>query len=125
MQLKDTVRTAIAWCGTLALLGVSALVQRGAAARAQVSKPVSADVVSGKVIYDQKCEPCHFSASSEKKIGPGLGGLMKRAKFKDGLPANDQSLRRVIERGGKDMPGFRDSLNEKQVRDLITYVKTL
>lgn len=109
----------------LALLGVGALVQRGAAARAQVLKSANDEPSSGKSIYDQKCEPCHFSASSETKIGPGLGGLMKRPKFKDGLPANDQSLRRVIERGGKDMPGFRDSLKEKQVRDLIAYVKTL
>lgn len=119
------VRTAIAWCGTLALLGVSALAQRGAAARSQALKSASDELSSGKAIYDQSCEPCHFSASSEKKIGPGLGGLMKRAKFKDGLPANDENLRRVIARGGKDMPGFRDSLKEKQVRDLIAYVKSL
>lgn len=109
----------------LALPAVSALVHRGAAARAQVSKSASGESASGKLLYDQKCEPCHFSTSAEKKIGPGLGGLMKRAKFRDGLPANDQSLRHVIERGGKDMPGFGDSLKSRQVRDLIAYVKTL
>lgn len=125
MRLNRTARLAIVWCGVTALLGVSILVQRGAAARAQVSGAASADLSNGKLIYDQKCEPCHFSTTEEKKIGPGLGGLMKRGKFKDGRAANDESLRRLIEHGGKDMPGFRDSLKEKQVRDLIAYVKTL
>ncbi|MGB7351101.1 MAG: cytochrome c, partial [Candidatus Acidiferrales bacterium] len=62
--------------------------------------------------------------STEKKIGSGLAGLMKRAKFRNGMTADDDHLRRVIERGGKDMPGFRDSLKERQIRDLIAYVKT-
>lgn len=50
---------------------------------------------------------------------------MKRPKFKNGMAANDNNLRRVIERGGKDMPGFSDSLKQKQIRELIAYVKTL
>lgn len=83
------------------------------------------DLSDGKVVYGQKCGACHFETSSEKKIGPGLAGLMKRAKFKNGMAANENNLRRVIERGGKDMPGFRDSLKQKQMRDLIAYVKTL
>ncbi|HEV2421211.1 MAG TPA: cytochrome c [Candidatus Acidoferrales bacterium] len=125
MKPNNTLRRAIAWWGALVLLGASALLQRSTAARAQISKSASDDLATGRSLYDQKCEPCHFSTSSEKKIGPGLAGLMKRAKFKDGLPANDASLRRVIERGGKDMPGFRDSLKERQVRELIAYVNTL
>jgi cytochrome c2 len=125
MRLRNTGRTTVALCGTLALLAASALLQRSAAVPTQTSKAVSSDFSTGKSIYDQKCEPCHYSASAEKKIGPGLGGLMKRVKFKNGLAANDQNLRRVIERGGKDMPGFRNSLKEKQLRDLISYMKTL
>lgn len=126
MKLKNTMQTAIALCGIPVLMGSSALLGRRAAVPAQIAKTsASTDLANGKLIYDQKCESCHFDTTSEKKIGPGLAGLMKRARFKDGLPANDTSLRRVIERGGKDMPGFRDSLKEKQVRDLIAYVKTL
>lgn len=83
------------------------------------------DVAKGKQIYDAKCEICHYSASVEKKIGPGLAGLMKRERFRNGMKANDEDLRRVIEHGGKDMPGFRGSLKPEQIRDLIAYVKTL
>jgi len=119
------MRTATVWCGMLALMAAGAQLQRSVAVPAQIRKSASVDLSDGKLVYDQKCEPCHFSTTTEKKIGPGLAGLMKREKLKDGLPANDASLRRLIERGGKDMPGFRDSLKEKQVRDLIAYVKTL
>jgi len=41
------------------------------------------------------------------------------------MKADDENLRRVIERGGKDMPGYRNSLKPEQIRDLIVYVKTL
>ncbi|HKV28789.1 MAG TPA: cytochrome c [Candidatus Acidoferrales bacterium] len=85
----------------------------------------AAAVARGKQIYGQKCEICHYSASSEKKIGPGLASLMKRGKFQNGMKADDENLRRVIERGGKNMPGYRDSLKAAQIRDLIVYVKTL
>lgn len=101
--------------------------QAGATAKrsAKGSAASSVDLADGKQVYERKCEPCHFSASGEKKIGPGLAGLMKRAKFKNGMTADQDHLRRLIERGGKDMSGFRDSLKEKQIRDLIAYVKTL
>lgn len=83
------------------------------------------DVAKGKQIYGQKCEICHYSSSNEKKIGPGLAGLMRRETFRNEMKVNDENLRRVIERGGKDMPGYRNSLKPAQIRDLIAYVKTL
>jgi mono/diheme cytochrome c family protein len=118
------MRTTMIFCLALAL-AASMAVRGGNASRAgQISKTSMADLSDGRLVYDQKCEACHFSTSSEKKIGPGLAGLMKRAKFRNGMVVNDGHLRRVIERGGKDMPGFRDSLKERQIRDLIAYVKT-
>lgn len=112
--------------GVALLMAASVALQQGSSARvAQVPKSASPDLADGKQVYEQKCEACHFSASGEKKIGPGLAGLMKRPKFKNGMAANNDNLRRVIERGGKDMPGFRSALKEKQIRDLIAYVRTL
>lgn len=92
---------------------------------AQTTASLHADLADGKTVYGQKCAACHFDTSREKKIGPGLAGLMKRPKFNNGMAANDSDLRRLIEQGGKDMPGFRDSLKQKQIRDLIAYVRTL
>lgn len=96
-----------------------------AAAAGQARDSEAVDAVKGKQVYDQKCEICHYSASAEKKIGPGLAGLMKRERFRNGMKADDENLRRIIERGGKDMPGYRSSLKPAQIRDLIAYVKTL
>jgi len=90
-----------------------------------MKEPETEDVAKGKQVYGAKCEICHYSTSTEKKIGPGLAGLMKRERFRNGMKADDENLRRVVERGGKDMPGFRNSLKSAQIRDLIAYVKTL
>lgn len=87
-----------------------------------VLKPDPSD---GQHVFAQKCEACHFDLSSKRKIGPGLAGLMKRGKFKNGMPADEYHLLRVIDRGGKDMPPFRGLLTQKQIRDLIAYVNTL
>jgi mono/diheme cytochrome c family protein len=106
----------------VAVIGISTA--QGAAERARKTSE-AADATKGKQIYGQRCEICHYSASAEKKIGLGLAGLMKRDKFRNGMKADDENLRRVIERGGKDMPGFRSSLKPAQIRDLIAYVKTL
>lgn len=109
----------------LALAGMLSRRSESTARAAQIAATSRAAMANGKLIYDHKCEACHFSTSDEKKIGPGLAGLMKRPRFKNGMTADDAHLRRVIERGGKDMPGFRDSLKDRQIRDLIAYVKTL
>ncbi|HEV2222768.1 MAG TPA: cytochrome c [Candidatus Acidoferrales bacterium] len=98
---------------------------RQVTARRQAKDSEAADAVKGRQVYEQKCEICHYSASAEKKIGPGLAGLMKRERFRNGMKADDENLRRVIERGGKDMPGFRNPLKPEQIRDLIAYVKSL
>ena len=111
---------------TIPILIVSTVFLAGrAAAAGQAKDSEAADAVKGKQVYAQKCEICHYSASTEKKIGPGLAGLMRRETFRNRMKADDENLRRVIERGGKNMPGFRSSLKPSQIRDLIAYVKTL
>jgi mono/diheme cytochrome c family protein len=87
--------------------------------------PSSAEVQRGKKIFNLRCAVCHFPQSAAKKIGPGMKGLSKRGHFADGKPVDDASLRQWIETGGKNMPGFKDSLDGAQIRDLIAYLKTL
>jgi cytochrome c2 len=120
MRIKIARKSLVVF-GLALIAGIG--IQPGSAAQIAATSDVA--VASGQLIYDHKCEACHFRTSDEKKIGPGLAGLMKRLKFKNGMTADEQHLRRVIERGGKDMPGFRGSLKDKQIRDLIAYVKTL
>jgi cytochrome c len=82
-------------------------------------------ITRGRTIYQQRCEICHFSASEAMKIGPGLKGIYKRGKFADGKRMEDASMERWIVEGGKDMPPFKGLLNPSQIRDLLSYLKTL
>jgi cytochrome c len=84
-----------------------------------------ASVARGQFVYKDRCAICHFSESEVKKIGPGLKGIYKRARFTDGGKVDDASVENRILNGGKDMPPFKAVLNPSQVRDLIAYLKTL
>ncbi len=86
---------------------------------------VQGDATKGEQIYGARCAICHFSANTEKKMGPGLKGLYTRGKFADGKKVDDASVRAWIERGGKNMPGYRAVLSAEQIRDLTAYLKTL
>ncbi len=114
-------------CGLLSALALAQSPDKGAnkpkTGPSAASEP--AEVAKGKAIYREQCEICHFSRSRAKKIGPGLKGLYKRGKFADGKKVDDASLEAWIEKGGKDMPSFKETLNREQVRDLIAYLKTL
>jgi mono/diheme cytochrome c family protein len=80
---------------------------------------------SGKDLFNQHCASCHFTETTAQKIGPGLKGLYKRQTFADGKKITDATVTRWIEAGGKDMPGFKETLKPEQLRALISYLKTL
>jgi cytochrome c len=98
---------------------------------AQIRKPEMKPVDSkeaiarGQIVYKAHCEICHYAASTQKKVGPGLKGLPGRAKFADGTKNDAQTLTHLIEIGGKDMPPFRAELSDAQIRDLLAYLRTL
>ncbi len=90
------------------------------------SEENSAAVAAGKAIFEQRCAICHYSESTAKKIGAGLKGLYPRGKFAaGGKTVDDFSVTSWIEKGGVDMPGFRNALKPEQIRALVAYLKTL
>ena len=84
-----------------------------------------AEAASGKQIYFKQCAVCHFANSAAKKIGPGLKSVYSRGKFAGGEKVDDESMRKWINNGDKDMPGFKDTLKPSEVRDLLAYLHTL
>src|SRR5579862_4932834 len=66
---------------------------------ARESSRTAAVVDAGRIVFDQRCEICHFSESTAKKIGPGLKGLFARARFADGAKVNDASVAGIIDEG--------------------------
>ncbi len=86
----------------------------------------SGAVAKGKAIFEQKCSVCHYADSDAKKIGPGLKGLSKRGTFTvNSNKVTDENLKTWIENGDSLMPPFKDVLDAPQIKDLISYVKTL
>lgn len=116
---------------TLAMLGIVALALSGTVlAQAKHAKmgPAKdpAAIARGKALFQQKCSVCHFDNSSAKKIGPGLKGIGKRGTFTvNNEKITDETLLHWIENGDSLMPPFKDVLEEKQIKDVIAYVKTL
>ena|SRR5579871_3383658 len=78
----------------------------------------------GKEVFEQ-CSVCHNADSDEKKMGPGLKGLFKKAKLSNGKPVNEANVRAIINNGGNGMPAFTDLLSDQERDDLIAYLKTL
>jgi cytochrome c len=83
------------------------------------------DAAKGKEVFDQ-CSVCHNSDSTERKMGPGLKGLFKKAKLdSNGKPVNDANVLEKINDGGNGMPGYKDMLSDEEKANLLAYLKTL
>jgi cytochrome c len=83
------------------------------------------DAAKGKEVFDSNCSVCHNADSTEKKMGPGLKGLFKRAKLANGKAVNEANVRAMINEGGGGMPAFADTLQADEKDNVIAYVKTL
>lgn len=92
---------------------------------AQEEKAAAAgNAEKGKETFEQ-CAACHNVDTDEKKMGPSLKGLYKKAKMKNGKAPTDANVRAVIDAGGNGMPGYADILSDEEKNDVIAYVKTL
>jgi cytochrome c len=83
------------------------------------------DAAKGKDVFEQ-CSVCHNSDSTEKKMGPGLKGLYKKAKLDStGKPVTDASVLGKVNEGGNGMPAYKDMLTDDEKANLLAYLKTL
>jgi mono/diheme cytochrome c family protein len=82
------------------------------------------DAAKGKDVFEQ-CAVCHNADSTEKKMGPGLKGLFKKAKLTNGKPVTEANVLAVINAGGNGMPAYADMLSDAEKADVIAYLKTL
>jgi uncharacterized membrane protein len=79
----------------------------------------------GAVLFKQNCSACHFTDSTETKVGPGLKGLFAQDKFPiSGQPVSDDGFRRLLKTPYRKMPPF-GHLADEQVNALLDYLKTL
>ncbi|MGA2988991.1 MAG: cytochrome c [Candidatus Korobacteraceae bacterium] len=81
--------------------------------------------VRGRAVYDQNCIRCHEPYSRWGTHGPSLKNLYKKPYLPSGMPLNDERLEDVILLGKAKMPSFGKTLDQRQLHELLAYLKTL
>ncbi len=83
------------------------------------------DAEKGKTVFEDNCAVCHNADSEEKKMGPGLKGLFKHEKLKNGKKPTEANIKAIINAGGNGMPAYSDMLSDEERDNVIAYLKTL
>ncbi|MBW1693015.1 MAG: c-type cytochrome [Deltaproteobacteria bacterium] len=82
-------------------------------------------VAAGAKLFEKSCSFCHFTDSTDTKVGPGLKGLFKREKMSiSGWPVSADSIRRQLKTPFNEMPSF-ESLTDEEIKYLTDYLKSL
>jgi cytochrome c2 len=80
----------------------------------------------GNEVFDEQCGGCHSAYSSDRKAGPSLQSLFGKEKLaSNGKPVTDANVQEQIDKGGKGMPAYKESLSADDKADLMAYLKTL
>jgi len=98
----------------------------GAQTSGSESASLSQRAQIGKEIFNDRCYLCHDVDSSRRRpLGPPLDGLFKRPALLVGKPVNDENVKEVIKMGPTPgMPGFRYTLTDQQIADVVEYLKS-
>src|SRR5262245_51984113 len=114
------------------VVGVWAFALWGPAARPAAGQ-TAAPVHPGKAVYERHCATCHGATGGAD--GPGAAALaIKPPSLTNGRllnPLSDDFLATVVRDGAgavglaPQMPGFARLLTEREIRDVVAYVRTL
>ena len=110
-DFKRTILTAVA---CLALAAVA-----GCASRA--SKPVTASGADAtRMAYERSCMTCHGPQGEGKQLG-----TMTIPSLRVGAPLtdSDERLFTQISEGGKGMPPFKYEFDDRQIQDLVRFIR--
>ncbi len=79
----------------------------------------------GQEIYYMKCWMCHndYTRKVDPQAAPTLKGLYQRAKLMTGQPVTEDSVLNQIKEGSARMPAYKWGLSDKDLSDLMTYLK--
>jgi mono/diheme cytochrome c family protein len=116
--------------GIVALLGIGLISMRSRpqlAATAQ--QPAQTPIQRGKAIYEQTCLPCHQADAGGV---PGMTPPLRKSPYVQGAPAKLigivlQGLNDGVEIDGETysnpMPPFGSVLNDKDIADVLSYLR--
>src|SRR5262245_14249769 len=87
-------------------------------ASAQTNPQLTPQQVRGRIILTQNCNICHLPQNpGSQTYGPLLN--------KQSTQSNDNRKEQVIQTSLVKMPGWRYTLNDGQIADVIAYIRTL
>ena len=79
----------------------------------------AADRNNGRAIYEMHCVGCHGEGG--RSVDPTVPSFANG----DGLFLMDSELLDRIRQGNQTMPAFRGLLSDQEIRDVISYLRTL
>jgi len=83
------------------------------------------DVLRGESLFRASCAGCHFADREDRKTGPGLKGLFKKAALPvSGRPASPENVIHQLKAPFLSMPAF-PSMTDPDLADLLVYLKSL
>jgi cytochrome c6 len=88
---------------------------------ASAGTPLSAEDAAG--LYKSKCAACHGADGTGTPTGKKLG--THDFASPDVQKMSDDDLAKAIADGKGKMPGYKKSLSDQQVKDLVAYVRSL
>jgi len=102
----------------------------GAALIAMQAQPASSPaadkdaVARGEIWFYQRCAICHVDridkdVTYKQILGPYLMGTLKNA-----TPAREATARELIKAGTLRMPGYKYSLSDRELDELMAFLKT-
>lgn len=105
------------------LIRIAGLVAIAAWQGAAQSRP---DASRGNELFDEQCSQCHYSDRFDRKVGPGLKWLYSSDKLEsNGQPVNDANVLDKVNRGGKGMPAYQNTLSAEDKANLLAYLRTI
>ncbi len=87
-------------------------------------RPTRGNAAKGQTLFAQ-CAGCHNTETDEKKVGPSLKKLFKHSRLHNGKAVSEANVRTQLSNGSKGMPAFGDDLPEREIDDILAYLKTL
>jgi mono/diheme cytochrome c family protein len=87
-------------------------------ASAQTNPQLTPQQVRGRIILTQNCNICHLPQNPGSQT---YGPLLNKASAN----GDDNLMKQVIQTGLVKMPGWRYTLNDNQIADVIAYIRTL
>jgi len=93
--------------------------------KTHIAKASEPNIKQGSQLFKNLCAACHSIGDKNEKTGPDLKDLFKKDKLPSSeRPATEESVRSQLKTPFLTMPSFKD-LSEKELQDLIAYLKTL